>query len=349
MTPSNRKATIYDIARLSGSSPSTVSAVLNGTSGKRRIKASTVEAIQKIAADAGYSTNMQARGLRRARSGLAGMIIPIHDNRFFSSLSQSFDTLARERGLCPVIASTLRNPKEETRIVETLISYAIDSLFIAGATDPDALGALCSAARLPHIFVDLPGRNAPSVVTNNFQGAELLTRKILGKMPAAAGGSPAKPYFFGGSAADHATAERIKAFKSVAKATGMRIGQDQIIQCGYAPRSATTAIAALCDRLGGLPAGLFVNSLPVFEGVMSHFVTLPPEAFAACVIGCFDYDPFAAFLQFPVYMVRQNSHQLIAKAYELLDLGPAAPLMTRIDPDLIEQRTLHKGPLSDLG
>ncbi len=349
MNTTNRKPTIYDIARLSGSSPSTVSSVLSGNSGKRRIKESTVEAIQKIAAEAGYSTNMQARGLRRARSGMAGMIIPLHDNRFFSSLSQSFEAMARERGLCPVIASTLRNPAEETRVVETLISYAIDSLFIAGATDPDALGRLCTAARLPHVFIDLPGKNAPSVVTNNFHGAELLSRKILGEMPAVEGRERARPYFFGGSAADYATALRIKGFKSVAKASGVRITEDQIIQCGYSPRAATNAIVSLCDHLGGLPAGLFVNSLTVFEGVMSHFVTLPPAAFEQSVIGCFDYDPFAAFLQFPVYMVRQNSNQLIAKAYELLDTGASAQLLTEVEPDLIEPRTLHKGPLSELG
>ena len=349
MTGSNHKTTIYDIARLSGSSPSTVSSVLNGSSGKRRIAESTVLAIQKIATEAGYSTNMQARGLRRARSGLAGMIIPLHDNRFFSSLSQSFDTMARERGLCPVIASTLRNPTEEKRIVETLISYAIDSLFIAGATDADALGRLCTAARLPHIFIDLPGKNAPSVVTNNFHGAELLSRKIFNEMPAVDDRARAKPYFFGGSAADYATAERIRAFKSVAKAAGVKIAEDQIIQCGYAPRGATSAIEALCGRLGGLPAGLFVNSLTAFEGVMSYFVTLPPKQFADSIIGCFDYDPLAAFLQFPLYMVRQNSNQMIAKAYELLEAGSAAPLLTQIEPDLVEPRTIHAGPPSELG
>ena len=168
-------------------------------------------------------------------------------------------------------------------------------------------------------------------------------------MPAVADRARARPYFFGGSGADYATALRIKGFKAVAKASGLKITDDQIIQCGYSPRGATNAIAALCERLGGLPAGLFVNSLTAFEGVMSYFVTLPPAAFAQSVIGCFDYDPFAAFLQFPVYMVRQNSNQLIAKAYELLESGASAPMLTEIEPDLIEPRTLHKGPLSDLG
>ena len=98
-----------------------------------------------------------------------------------------------------------------------------------------------------------------------------------------------------------------------------------------------------------MPAGLFVNSVTVFEGLMNYFATVPPEAFAHSVIGCFDYDPFASFLQFPVYMVRQNANQLIARAYELLGSGALAPLLTEIAPDLIEPRTLYKLTLGGLG
>ena len=349
MPPSNRKTTIYDIAKLSGASPSTVSAVLSGNWTARRIKESTVQNIQKIASEQGYTTNLQARGLRQARSGMAGMIIPIHDNRFFSSLSQSFDTIARERGLCPVIASTLRDPKEEIRIVETLLSYAIDSLFIAGATDPDSLGKLCTSANLPHVFVDLPGKDAPSVVTNNFLGAELLTRKILSELKPMDSPARARTYFLGGSLTDYATARRAEAFRAVIEEHSGPVAQDQIIQCGYAPRNAAAAVEALCERLGGLPAGLFVNSLTAFEGVMSYFVKLPASAFERSIIGCFDYDPFAAFLQFPVYMVRQNSNQLIAKAYEMLDDRAHPHRFVEIEPELIAPRTIHRDMFSNLG
>lgn len=349
MAASSRKTTIYDIAHLSGASPSTVSAVLNGTWAKRRIGEQTVELIRKIAADEGYSTNLQARGLRRARSGLVGMIIPLHDNRFFSSLSQSFDLLARERGLCPVIASTLRRPEEERRIVETLISYAVDALFIAGASDPESLGRMCAAASLRHIFIDLPGQDAPSVVTDNYRGAELLTREIAAELDRHPQSPRAKAYFLGGSSKDHATARRIAAFRDVLQGMTVPVAADQIIECGYAPRSATTAISELCGRLGGLPRVLFVNSFTAFEGVMSHFVSLPVEAFADTSIGCYDYDPFAAYLQFPVHMVRQNSNQLIAKAYELLEEGVQQPVVIEIPPDLVAPRTIHSSTLSDLG
>jgi LacI family fructose operon transcriptional repressor len=339
-----RKATIYDIARLSGSSPSTVSAALSGAWKARRISELKVQEIRRIADEQGYSPNMQARGLRQARSGLVGLIIPVHDNRFFTSMSQSFEAQARDRGLVPVIASTLRDPAEERRIVETLASYAIETLFVAGATDPDALSDLCTQAGLRHVFVDLPSRRAPSVVSDNRGGAAELTAKLLSEMPP--GG---RLFFLGGVAGDHATAGRVAGFRETLAAAGLPAADDQVITCGYAPRRATREAAALLDRLGGPPAGLFVNSLTVFEGVLGHFVTLPPETFAGTVIGCYDYDPFAAWLAFPVHMVRQNAHRLIERAWALADEGCTDPVVAEVEPELIPPRTIYKGPFGEIG
>ncbi len=337
-----RKATIYDIARLSGASPSTVSAALSGAWKARRISKATVETIQRIAAEQGYSPNLQARGLRQAKSGLVGLVIPVHDNRFFSSMSQSFEAQARDRGLVPVIASSLRDPDEELRIVETLASYAMDYIFVAGATNPDAISAACRAAGMRHVFVDLPGRNAPSVVTNNRRGSEKLTEKLLEEMPSVGAAARDKVFFLGGDGADYASAHRIEAFRTVMTRRGMPPAPDQIITCGYAPRRAKAEIEALLDRLGGPPAALYVNSLTAFEGVLGHFVNLPPETFADTVIGCYDYDPFAAYLQFPVHMVRQNSNRLIEEAYALIEAGRTDPVVVEVDPELIPPRTIYK-------
>ena len=64
---------------------------------------------------------------------------------------------------------------------------------------------------------------------------------------------------------------------------------------------------------------MFIKSIAVFEGALSYLVNLPADAFAEAAIGCYDYDPFGAFLQFPVHMVTQNPRELIRKAFELLD------------------------------
>ncbi|MCB6179336.1 LacI family DNA-binding transcriptional regulator [Rhodobacter sp. Har01] len=348
MTVPPRKATIHDIARLSGASPSTVSAALSENWKSRRISEPRVEEIRRIAAEQGYSINMQARGLRQARSGLVGMVIPIHDNRFFSSMSQSFEAFARDRGLVPVIASSMRDRNEELRIVRTLISYAVDYLFIAGATDPEAITALCRTAGLRHVFVDLPGPGAPSVISDNHQGAARLTRQLLADMT----GDPTprgRIYLIGGVATDYATSRRIEGFRDVLAEAGHPPAPEQIIACGYSPLRAKHEITALCDRLGGLPAGLFVNSLTAFEGVLGYLVGLPPEAVEGTAIGCYDYDPFAAYLQFPVHMVRQDSHRLIELAYDLIDREDQTPALYEVEPKLIPPRTIDYGPHGQFG
>ncbi len=349
MTRATRKSTIYDIARLSGSSPSTVSAALGESWRKRRIAEATVESIRRIATEQGYSTNMQARGLRKASSGLVGMVIPLHDNRFFSSMSQSFEALARDRGLVPIIASSMRDPTEERRVVETLISYAVDYLFIAGATDPEAVTAMCRAADLRHVFVDLPGPGAPSVVSDNYKGASDLTQRLLADSTISGQTPRDRVYFIGGDDTDYATARRIAAFRDVLATAGQPVLPEQIIACGYAPRSATREIAALCDRLGSLPSGVFVNSLTAFEGVLGHLSSLPLDAFRSSVIGCYDYDPFAAYLQFPVHMVRQDAHGLIHEAYRMIEENPYDLVLTMVEPEQIAPRTYRDSPFSDRG
>lgn len=349
MTRATRKSTIYDIARLSGASPSTVSAALGESWRKRRIAEATVETIRRIAAEQGYSTNMQARGLRKARSGLVGMVIPLHDNRFFSSMSQSFESFARDRGLVPVIASSMRDPAEERRVVETLISYAVDYLFIAGATDPEAVSAMCRAADMRHVFVDLPGRGAPSVVSDNYKGAADLTDRLLAEGTISGQSARDRIYFIGGDATDYATARRITAFSETMAKAGLPVDPQQIIACGYAPRSATREIAALCDRLGALPAGVFVNSLTAFEGVLGHLSSLPLDLLRSSVIGCYDYDPFAAYLQFPVHMVRQDAHGLIREAYRMIEQSPHDLVLKMVEPEQIAPRTFYNSPFSDRG
>ncbi len=96
----------------------------------------------------------------------------------------------------------------------------------------------------------------------------------------------------------------------------------------YDPDVSAADLRDLCERIGGLPTGLFINSAFVLEGVLKYFATLPPEAFNNIVVGCYDYDPFASFIHFPVIMVRQNVDQLIAEAFRIIeerrDRGAAA-------------------------
>jgi LacI family transcriptional regulator, fructose operon transcriptional repressor len=317
----NNKSTIYDIADLAGSSAGTVSAVLNGTWQQRRISAATADSIQQIAAKLKYNVNRQASGLRKNRSGLIAMIIPIHDNRFFSSMSQTFERMARERHFHPIVVSTLRDPALEVETVKTLLSYQIEHLLVMGATKPDDVSLICKHHGVSHLSLDLPGTKAPSVASDNHWGAKTLTKALLNKSKIKKNIARDALYFLGGIENDYATNGRIRGFEDTVVSAFGSISPAQINVCGYESDLAQVAMKKLYEKLGGLPKGLFINSTQPLEGVVRFLKTLPSKELSECAFGCYDWDPFAAFLSFPLLMVRQNTEALMAKAFELIDNG----------------------------
>ena len=314
-----RKSTIYDLAALAGVSASTVSAVLTGSWRERRIAEETALRVQRLAESHKYSVNRQASGLRTSRSGLIGMIIPVHDNRFFSELAQTFERLARARGWCPLVVSTLRDPALERQTVETLISYRVEHLLIAGATDPDSVSRICHGHGVAHVNVDLPGTMAASVISDNYWGARQLTDRIIEQSTPQRAKLRNRPYFIGGLASDHATRRRIDGFADAVQSAFGAVDVAQIDACGYEGDRAEGAARDLARRLGGLPRALFVNSTMALEGVVRFLHTLPAEALTSCTFGCYDWDPFAAHLRFPLAMVRQNVEGLLEEAFRIID------------------------------
>ena len=78
--------TITDLARLAGVSPGTVSRAL---AGKSLVNAKTREKIVNLARQHGFRPNQMASGLRRQKTGVIGVVIPLgHDSR--QQISDSF-------------------------------------------------------------------------------------------------------------------------------------------------------------------------------------------------------------------------------------------------------------------
>ncbi len=334
-SPGQRKVTIYDLARTVEASPATVSMVLNNKWQANRISTQTAERILAAAQAAGYSANRRARGLRLAQSGLAGMVIPQYQNRFFAEMSEAFETEARKRGLCPIVVSTKRNPAMELEVVETLLAHQVESLFLAGTTDAAPLNRLARQAGVRCINIDLPGSGAPSVVTDNRGGAIRLTSRLRQRLGDTPRTSANRLFFLGGTTEDYATQERVAGFRDALKTDPDLVGT--ISLCGYEPDQASACAEALCRELGRLPAGLFVNSINAFEGVLRFFKTLPMASFDNVTVGCFDWNPFITFLPFPVIMIAQDVETMMAEAFQLAESGnDDASTLISVPPRLID-------------
>lgn len=316
-----RKTTIYDIATAADASATTVSLVLNGSWARHRIKEDTANRITEMAERLGYKVNLAARGLRLSRSGLAGMILPHYRNRFFADLAEAFEAEARRRDLCPIVVSTQRDPAVETQVTRKLLAQRVEFLFIAGVPRPEPLDRLCHEAGVPCVNLDLPGSDAPSVVSDNREGARRLTDGMIDK--AARRGDPLEAFLYlGGVAGEYATDNRVAGFCDALRARGHEPGPRNLNLCGYPPKSSRDALKSFFEIRGRLPSGLFLNSIAAFEGAAEYASGLPVADLGPFLSCCFDWDPFAACLPFDVTMLRQDVEAMTRHAFDAL--APAA-------------------------
>ncbi|WP_246103991.1 LacI family DNA-binding transcriptional regulator [Yersinia kristensenii] len=326
-----KKTTIYDLAELTGASASAVSSVLNGSWKKRRISTKLAEKISRIAEEQGFALNKQASVLRSEKSNIIGMIVPKYDNRYFGSIVEHFEKMARERGLFPIVTCTRRDPALEIEAASTMLSYQVDWVISTGATDPDKITNMCSQAGVPTLNLDLPGKLAPSVISDNYAGAKELTRRILHNCEKRLGAI--KPLIFiGGRRTDHNTTERLRGFTDAHKEFGIDIIESNILACGYAPEKSENALMKYSAQCNNNIAGLFVNSTISLEGVMRWILTSDYTGEKQLAMGCFDWDPFVALLGNEIEMVKQDVPAMLDAVFKIIDSGKTDQQIIEIPP-----------------
>ena len=314
----NKKTTIYDLAKLANASPSTISAVISGVWEKRRISKKTADRIIRLAEEQGYALNLQASILRSNRSKVIGMIVPKYDNRYFGSITEKFEEMARMRGLFPIITCTRRDPTLEVEAAKAMLSWQVDWLVATGASDPDQISEICTQAGTPTLNLDLPGKRAPSVISDNYSGAKELTSTILNNVEKR-NGHKSSLIMVGGRSTDHNTQERLRGFRDAHKEHGVEVDEENILPCGYAPEKAQLVLANyLAHHKAPLP-GIFVNSSISMEGVVRWLNSQGYTGQQQPPMGCFDWDPFVELLGHDIATVRQNVPAMLEAIFTLID------------------------------
>ncbi|QGH64345.1 LacI family DNA-binding transcriptional regulator [Serratia proteamaculans] len=331
-----KKTTIYDLAKLTDVSASAVSAILNGSWEKRRISKTLADRVKKIAEEQGYALNRQASLLRSKKSNVIGMLLPKYDNRYFGSIAERFEEMARERNMLPIITCTRRDPELELEAARAMLSWQVDWIVATGTTFPDKITELCQQAGVPVINLDLPGTLAPSIISDNYTGAKKLTENILDQSTARYG--TASPlYFIGGRKTDHNTAERLRGFIDAHAAQGLSVPEENLLVRGYSLGNIALALEEAFDSGEIHLPGIFVNSTISLEGVVDwlakHRLTdkkQPP-------LGCFDWDPLVSLLGHNISMVRQDVPAMLDAVFKIIDTEEASLGTVEISPVLVEK------------
>ena len=257
--------TLADIARLAGVSRTTASYVINGQAEQRRISAATIEKVMAVVRQHRYHVDPQAAALRRGASRLLGLIVPDLENISYARLAKRLERGAREQGYQLLIVSSDDCAESERALAlalraqrcEVLITASClpsDDTFYADLVDEGWCVVGMDRGLNPALFA--------SVVSNDCEAAETLTRSVIGKATRRVAWLEAMPNL-------SISSERRAGFQAALKGADV----EPLILSGtrYERSEGARLATRLLDEMGGADA-LVTASYTLLEGVFDVFL-----------------------------------------------------------------------------
>ncbi|WP_144268069.1 LacI family DNA-binding transcriptional regulator [Demequina sp. NBRC 110055] len=159
-------ATITDVARAVGVSPSTVSRALSGGP----VNSATRESVRRAARELGYQPNRAARELITGRTGALGLLVPDLGNPYFSDVIKGASARAKMGGYPIFVSDTDEDVAREHETIESLRANT-DGLLLCSPRGTDAeIAAL--AAQGPTVIINRQVEGVPAVMGDAAAGIE---------------------------------------------------------------------------------------------------------------------------------------------------------------------------------
>ncbi len=174
------RATIEDVAKRAGVSPSTVSRVLNGMDAEHmrpETKARVLQAIEELE----YTPVKAARALRRQRTQVIAILLPDISNPFFSLLARGVESVAFEEGFSTLICDSNHSVEKESRYLDILLAEGVEGIVFTPVGRPDMERTERLLRRGVKIVVaDRRVEGLPTVEADNRGGSRELTKYVIG-------------------------------------------------------------------------------------------------------------------------------------------------------------------------
>ena len=173
-------ANMIDIAKLARVSLGTVSHVLNNTTNVREpLRKRVLDAVEAV----GYQPSQLARGLRRDKTNMIGMIIPDITNPFFPAVVKGAEDIAFSNGYRLILCNTDNDHSKELAHLNELRTYLPAGLIVIPSSFSDLTVQAVSYRRSGTgvVCVDRLPKNwaGDSVTADNEEGALNATRHLI--------------------------------------------------------------------------------------------------------------------------------------------------------------------------
>jgi len=304
-----KSASIYDVARESGVSVFTVSAVVNN---KSHVGKSLRERVEAAIRKLNYRPNLIARSLAKQRTHTIGMIVPDIGNPFFPIVVRGAEDAAQKHGYNLLLCNSDDSLDKEEKAIELLLSKRVDGILLTKAAGDfrPPLRQMIQEVDIPFVLVmrTYPKLTKDAVITDDYHGAyEAVShlaragRKRIGLISGPLKVSNAK--------------ERWQGFHDALKAEGLPYEEDLVIEGDYRLESGFRAGHSLFSRR---PDGIYVANHLMTIGLLQAAEEMGlrcPEDYG---LVSFDDYPWLGIFRPRLTTVELPKHQLGTEAAELL-------------------------------
>ncbi|WP_306145803.1 LacI family DNA-binding transcriptional regulator [Roseibium sp. MMSF_3412] len=174
-----KPATIQDIARVAGVSPTTVSRVLTNPA---LVSERTREAVRHAIQSTGYRVNQAARNLRLQRANAVLVLVPNLGKPFYSGILAGISEGFAETDFSVLITDTETNPFHDSTLAENFLDGRIDGAVVLdgrlSASALDACTDVGAGERIVFLCEWIAGQDFPVITSDNAEGARLAIRHL---------------------------------------------------------------------------------------------------------------------------------------------------------------------------
>lgn len=303
--------TIHDIAKKLNISASTVSRALKDNP---LISEATRNKIKKAAAEMGYRPNVMAANLRTRRTNTIGVIVPLINRHFFSSVISGIEDIAYKQGFTVTISQSNDSLEKESTIAHTLFANRVDGLILSIGMETQSYDhlKLFSERNIPIVFFDRIVEEIPAhkIVVDDFGGAYRATKHLIeqGRKRIAHIGGPLNLQIY---------SKREAGYRQALKDAGLSINDRLVLHNSLTREDGLRAIKNIL-KTKELPDAIFCANDTTALSTIIHLnekrIKVPEEI---AIVG-FSNEPFSELVTPSITTVKQPGFEMGQKAAELI-------------------------------
>jgi LacI family transcriptional regulator len=286
----HKEVTIYDIAKVLGISPSTVSRGLKDNPGIRK---ETIKRIRETAHEMGYQRNKFAGNLRQKHTNTIGVVVPKLNSYFMATVIAGMEKVTNQHGYGLIISSSQESVKQEISCVSTLFNTRVDGLLVSLALDTRNLDHfnIILNKNIPLVFFDRISEcnSCMSVIIDNFKAGYEVTSHLIEQ-------GCRKIVHLGGNLLSNVYAERFRGYKQALKDNKIIFDENLVVLSDLSGESGTeTAKKILSMKI--LPDGIFTSNdtsaVAIIIELLKNGIKIPEDI----AIAGFNNEPISQVIQ----------------------------------------------------